>query len=186
MMTLEQAAARMLSALEEAGVTHMLVGGFTSNFYGIPRATKDVDIVIQMASPRTLAQVEKTLGSEFAFDPQVTFETITGNVRHIIRLHGTPFVIELFELGADAFQQERFQRRVTLFVPQIGRSVCLPTPEDVVVQKLRWGRPKDLDDAKDVLAVRGDTLDTSYIETWCARHGTLERLNKVRSEIPPL
>ena len=45
-MTLEEAAGRMLGALTAAGIPHMLVGGFTTNYYGIPRATKDVDIVL--------------------------------------------------------------------------------------------------------------------------------------------
>lgn len=176
----------MLGTLADGGVAHMLVGGFTSNYYGIPRATKDVGIVIQLRDASALAQIEKVLGEGFALDPQITFETITGNIRHIVRLPGTPFVIELFELGEDEFQQERFKRRVSLLVPQLGQSVFLPTAEDVVVQKIRWGRPKDLDDAKDVIAVQGDALDFGYIESWCARHGTLDRLNKVRSEIPPL
>ena len=57
----------------------------------------------------------------------------------------------------------------------------------VVVQKLRWGRSKDLDDARDVLAVQGpESLDMAHIEKWCGAHGTLERLRKALSEIPPL
>lgn len=176
----------MVGALNDAGVPHMIVGGFTSNYYGIPRATKDVDIVIQLAKPQQLNEVEKTLGEGFAFERQITFETITGNTRHIVRIQGTPFVIELFELGKDAFQQERFSRRVSLFVPQLGQKIFLPTAEDVVVQKIRWGRPRDLDDAKDVIAVQGDALDTTYIQHWCERHGTLERLEAIRSQIPPI
>jgi hypothetical protein len=185
-MTLEKAAGAVLGALETAGVPHMLVGGFSANFYGIPRATKDVDIVIHLAAGKDLFVVEAVLGKEFAFDPQVTFETFTGNIRHVVKLSGSPFVVELFELGVDPFQQERFNRRVSLFVPQLGQQVFLPTAEDVVVQKIRWGRPKDLDDAKDVMAVQGDSLDYLYIEGWCKRHGTIDRLNVVRSEIPPI
>ena len=185
-MTLEEAAGLMLGALNAAGVPHMLVGGFTANFYGIPRATKDVDIVIHLAEGKDLASIEAVLGREFIFDPQSTFETFTGNIRHIVRLRASPFVMELFELGDDPFQQERFKHRKSLFVPQIGQQVFLPTAEDVVVQKIRWGRPKDLDDAKDVMAVQGDAIDYLYIETWCAHHGTLDRLNAVRSEIPPI
>jgi len=50
--------------------------------------------------------------------------------------------------------------------PSIGTEVWIPTAEDIVVQKLRWGRNKDLDDARDVLAVQGtDFLDMPYIET---------------------
>src|SRR5262245_9408183 len=56
-MTLEEAAGRMLGALTAAGIPHMLVGGFTSNFYGIPRATKDVDIVIHLAHKGQLSGV---------------------------------------------------------------------------------------------------------------------------------
>jgi hypothetical protein len=145
-----------------------------------------VDIVIQLADKRLLSAVAAALGGDFDFDTQVTFETLTGNVRHIVRLPGTPFVIELFELGEDAFQQQRFARRVSLFVPQIGQSVSLPRPEDVVVQKIRWGRPKDLEDARDVLAVQGDDLEMKYIEVWCEKHGTLDRLKRLLAEIPEM
>src|SRR5262245_51024206 len=74
----------------------------------------------------------------------------------------------------------------------LGRATWLPTPEDVVVQKLRWGRNKDLDDARDVLAVQGpETLDMGYIRRWCAEHSTAERLkrpwpeSRLRSQSPP-
>jgi hypothetical protein len=44
-----------------------------------------------------------------------------------------------------------------------------------------------LDDARDVLAVQGpETLDMAYIERWCARHGTTERLHAALAGIPPL
>jgi hypothetical protein len=86
-MTIESATGRVLGALEAAGVPHMLVGGLTANFYGIPTATL---------------------------------------------------------------------------------------------------RPKDLDDARDVLAVQGDILDMAYVEAWCDRHGTSERLRAALAQIPPL
>ena len=55
------------------------------------------------------------------------------------------------------------------------------------VQKLRWGRNKYLDDARDVLAVQGtETLDMAYIEGWCARHGTTDRLTAALAGFPPL
>jgi len=184
-VTLEQVAWRVLRALDDAGVAHMLVGGLTSNYYGIPRATQDVDIVVQLAGSEPLTRVAESLGDGFSIDAQVSFETITGNARYVIRLPATPFVVELFVLGDDAFQRERFGRRVAIAIPQIGRHVYLPTPEDVVVQKVRWGRPKALEDAKDVVAVQGETLDMDYIETWCTRHDTRQRLRAVLDQIPP-
>ena len=77
--------------------------------------------------------------------------------------------------------------RNKVFVPMLGRETWLPTPEDVVIQKLRWGRSKDLDDARDILAVQGpETLDMDYVQSWCARHGTSARLEEALAGIPPL
>jgi hypothetical protein len=64
--------------------------------------------------------------------------------------------------------------------------VFFPTAEDVVVQKLRWGRLKDQSDLLEVLALQGESLDFAYIEHWCDAHGTRELLDKLRSEIPPI
>lgn len=76
--------------------------------------------------------------------------------------------VELFD---DPFVLEQFSRRKRIFSASIGRETWLPTPEDVIVQKLRWGRNKDLDDARDILAVQGpETLDMGYVESCCTRH----------------
>ena len=40
-----EAAARVIEALEKLGVKYFLAGSFSSNFYGIPRSTKDADFV---------------------------------------------------------------------------------------------------------------------------------------------
>ena len=55
------------------------------------------------------------------------------------------------------------------------------------MQKLRWGRPKDLEDARDVLAVQTPAkLDMNYITRWCDAHETSARLQAMLAEIEPL
>ena len=58
----------------------MLVGGFSSNYHGIPRSTKDADFVVQLSAPlnETFA---RSLGPEFEAEPQTSFETNTGTQR---------------------------------------------------------------------------------------------------------
>jgi len=69
----------------------------------------------------------------------------------------------------------------------LGRDPRARARQHVVVQKLRWGRNKDLDDARDILAVQGtESLDMAYIENWCAQHGTTGRLHEALADIPPL
>ncbi len=75
----------------------------------------------------------------------------------------------------------------TWWSAQIKRQVFLPTAEDVIVQKLRWGRPKDLEDARDVLAVQTPAkLDMAYIARWSDIHQTSGHLRAMLAEIEPL
>ncbi len=180
-------AGKVVEALEAEGVPYIVVGALSVSVFGIPRATKDVDIVISLETRKPLDAVERRLADVLEFDPQITFETITGSLRHILRSRSRPpIVVELFELGDDPFLQSRFSRRRQEYSAQMQRHTWLPTPEDVIVQKLRWARPKDIEDAASVLAVRGlATLDMPYIEQWCLEHGTTERLRAVIESIPP-
>jgi hypothetical protein len=147
-----------------------------------------VDIVLQLQSREPLRRLEARLAQVASFDPQTTFETLTGSVRHILTARTKPpFVVELFELGSDPFVVERFSRRRAEWSGQIKRRVFLPTAEDVIVQKLRWGRAKDLEDARDVLAVQTPArLDMNYITRWCEAHQTSGRLKAISAEIEPL
>ena len=162
----------------------MVVGSFSSNRYGVPRATKDADFVLKINSADR-QHLYTALPTEFEVDPQVSFEMVTGTWRQIIQVPSIPFTIELFELSRDDHDQSRFSRRRQLTL--LARDAWLPTPEDVIVQKLRWclggRRAKDFDDAVAVMAVQGKlTLDWPYIEKWCADHGTLEGLAQAKTD----
>lgn len=187
-MTVDELAERVVKACEDEGVEHMVTGALAVSYYGIPRSTKDVDLVISVEATNAIGRVIARLETLIEFGAQVQFDTLTWGRRHIGRpREGFPFQVELFELFDDPFVQAQFRRKQRLFSPQLNRSTWLPTPEDVVVQKLRWGRNKDLDDARDVLAVQGpETLDMDYIEQWCADHGTTARLHAALAAIPPL
>jgi hypothetical protein len=187
-MTIEQLACTVLDACEQEQVEHMLTGAFAHGLYGIPRSTKDVDLVLSVATGDPVTKVVRRLDGLVRFEHQVQFDTLTWGKRLVGESTGTPpFKVELFELFDDPFVLSQFHRRRQMFSGQLHRETWLPTPEDVVVQKLRWGRNKDLDDARDVLAVQGpETLDMAYIEHWCAQHGTLPRLREALAGIPPL
>ncbi|MES2996905.1 MAG: hypothetical protein V4733_08855 [Verrucomicrobiota bacterium] len=187
-MSIGSIALQVIESCEASEVDHMVTGAFAFNYYGIPRSTKDFDVVIDVRGPASIPRIMDRLENIVEFNGHVQFDTLTWGRRHIGRCVEMPgFVIELFELFDDPFVQEQFRRRLLLESPQLGRSVWLPTAEDVVVRKLRWGRSKDLDDARDVLAVQGpETLDMPYIRGWCAKHTTTERLEAILESLPTL
>jgi hypothetical protein len=166
---------RFLKVFDEVGVQYMLVGSYSSNFYGRPRSTKDADFVLQLQGDSISAICSK-LGSGFKLDPQMSFETVTSTMRYIVTHINSVFKIALFLLSNDPHDRLRFQRRQKEDFE--GHEVWLPTAEDVVVTKLRWSkggrRKKDVDDVTDVLKVRHSRLDLAYIRHWTDQHGTRE------------
>lgn len=187
-MNLYQLASRVIEALEAENIPYMVVGALSTSVFGIPRSTKDVDVVLRLESREPLLALENRLLDVVVFDQQVTFESLTGSYRHILTSKSKPpFIVELFELSSDPFVLERFSRRKEEWSSQIQRRIFLPTPEDVIIQKLRWGRAKDIEDARDVLAVQTPaTLDMTYVCRWCEEHQTSLVLDRLLQEIDSL
>ena len=177
-----QIATLVVAALARSGVPHMVVGSFARNFHSFARSTQDADVVlaVDMAGlNRFLAE----LGEDFSVDPQATFETNTGTFRHTLVHSATDFKIELFLLSNDPFDQERFRRRLPFEFN--GHPSFVLTAEDVILSKLRWSRAKDLEDVRDVLAVKGvETLDWNYLNHWATIHNTRAKLEELRAQVP--
>lgn len=187
-MTLWELAVAVFDAAESMEIPHMAVGAIAVGAHGIPRATRDIDLLVSVDSQKGVFQLIKCLDSFIEFEPQAQFDTITWGRRHVgVARNPPPFKVELFEMFDDPFVISEFSRKMKAYVPMLSKDVWLQTAEDLVVQKLRWGRSKDLDDARDVLAVQGpETLDMTYIQNWCSIHGTTERLETILASLPPL
>lgn len=180
-MSYESLAFSLCRKLDSAGIGYMLVGSFASNQYGIPRSTKDADFVIDVATDK-MGGLFEMLEPEWLMDSQIMFESITGSKKLEIRHRETEFLIELFFLSTDPHHQERWQRKVREIVGE--ERFWFPTAEDVIIQKVRWGRVKDLEDVAAVISVQAGRLDFAYIEKWCTEHGTLDRLKAIRAKLP--
>jgi hypothetical protein len=180
-MTIDDVAIRVSDALNAAGLPYMLVGGFSSNYYGIPRSTKDADFVVQLNAPLA-SEFARVIGPEFEPQRQMSFETNTGTQRQEFRARGTLFKVEVFRLSDDPHDQARFRRRQP--VEFQGHRIFFPTAEDVIIWKLRWRRSKDKEDVRAVIGVQQDRLDWPYIESWCERHGTRALLEQIRRTVP--
>jgi hypothetical protein len=186
-MSGNEAVLKMIDALEGCEISYMLVGSYSTSAYGIPRLTQDADFVIELGET-SITELARRLAPAIRIDPQMSFETVTMTRRYIAEVVGTAFKIELFLLKDEPHSRERFRRRQ--LVRTLDRQVWLPTPEDVIITKLHWAllanRSKDRDDARDVIAVQGDTLDWDYVHRWCEEHGTRALLDEIRALIPPI
>ena len=178
--------AAAVEALEACQIDYMLVGAYSSNAYGIARATHDADFVV-VTKVGQLRELMQRLGPDFSLNPQMQMEGLTGSVRNVVTHTPTNFKIELFRLNTkDDHHEERFRRRRRQLLDDIQRDAWIPAVEDVVIQKLRWQRRKDLDDVVSVLTVSGPIIDWTYLRSWTTKHGTDALLQELLKEVPDL
>jgi len=105
---------KLLEVLNRLAIPDMLVGSHSSNFYGIPRSTKDADLVLEFEGGELL-NLGGHLPEGLSFESQSFFEMVTATRKGLLNSEGTDFVIELFHLSSDPFDQVRFGRKVVNF-----------------------------------------------------------------------
>jgi hypothetical protein len=179
-------AARVAAAIEGVEGRYFIGGSLASSLQGEPRATNDIDLVIDLPLGRVGAFVE-ALGQDFEADaPELRRSLLRGSCHNIFYL---PQVtkIDLFGLGSTAFDQSEFSRRYQVNVPGYV-SLWFKSPEDTILRKLLWYREggevssKQWRDVVQVLRISHPQLDTSYLDGWASRLALSTLLTRARSE----
>jgi len=77
-MTLEELAIKVMEATERSsGVPFMAVGALAAGAYGVPRSTRDIDLLVSVDVGGGVGAVMKGLAPWVEFEPQVLFDTLT-------------------------------------------------------------------------------------------------------------
>lgn len=170
----------VIAALDRLRMPYMLVGSWASCIYGVPHLGLEADLAVQLGD-RPSTELAMALETQFELGRLTAFETAGGTIRYLV-LHSTSgFRINLFLMSNDAHDQQQLTRRRSAQLA--GRTVWLPSPEDVVIAGLQWSkagnRSTDVNDVVNVLAVQATTLDLPYIREWADRHGTRELFERL-------
>jgi hypothetical protein len=169
----------LLAALDEARLDVALLGGYAVVTWGIPRATFDVDLLVEAD--------EERLSQGFAALERRGFgveDTYKKGWRDQVR--DMPLVrVQMFRDGravsGDLFlvttplQRSAFGRCRTVQLPGVANAVRVVSPADLILFKLLADRPKDRLDVQNVLTVQG-VPDAPYLHEWAKRLGVADRL----------
>ncbi len=159
---------RITAALDQSSISYMLTGSFASAYYGAPRSTQDIDLVIE-ASPQQLESFVRSLPSEeYYADLDAALEARKReSLFNVIDL-STGWKIDLILHKSRAFSQEEFRRRKQVSLQ--GLTLFVASAEDVILAKLEWSKlaqsRRQVEDVAAILRVRSNSLDGSYLEKW--------------------
>lgn len=181
-MTFGELLASIIERLEQAGIPYMVTGSLASSYHGEPRATRDIDIVID-ADAGTLSQlVDGLQAADFDVDRDVALGALA--TRSLFNAIGPDaFKVDFIIRRDRPFSIEEFGRRQRADL--LGTSGFVTTAEDLVIAKLEWavasGSDRQLADVAGILAI-ANRLDTAYIDRWAVVLGVDETWRRLRDE----
>ncbi|MDP2983206.1 MAG: nucleotidyl transferase AbiEii/AbiGii toxin family protein [Candidatus Latescibacter sp.] len=152
----------MARMLEEKGISYMLIGGQAVLLYGEPRATKDIDVTLDVGPDRLpdIMNLVRDLDWKVLVEDPHTF--VTKTLVLPCQDPQTGIRIDLiFSFSAYEHQAIRRVKRVLIG----DTKVMFASVEDIIIQKVITGRPRDLEDVKIILA-KNPEMDIPYIHSW--------------------
>jgi hypothetical protein len=159
---------RLSATLDRAGVLYMLTGSFASAYYGAPRSTQDIDVVIEATVVQLQSFVQFLPSGEYYADLDAALEARRReSLFNVIDL-ATGWKIDFIIRKSRAFSQEEFSRRQ--LVSMQGIRLFVASAEDVVIAKLEWSKlaqsQRQIEDVAAILRLRWESLDRAYLEKW--------------------
>jgi hypothetical protein len=174
--------ALVTSRLDAAGIAYMVTGSMAAGYYGQPRMTRDVDLVVEFhqGDPERL---EAMFSQAFLLSAD-TIRTAMSRGTMCNAIHREALVkVDFVIRKSEPFRIEEFARRRRVEVD--GHPMWIVSPEDLVLSKLAWARDTRSDvqvrDVRAVIAAQRVRLDWEYVERWAGVLGIGADLEAVRA-----
>jgi hypothetical protein len=176
-MSQELFLAGIAERLEKAGIPFMVVGSLASSSHGQPRATMDVDLVVDPTGEQ-LERFLSSLGEDLYTSPEGARDALKRRAMFNVIDLSEGWKADLIVRKDRPFSHEELSRRQMGSVA--GRAMPVASPEDVILAKLEWDgitpSERQVRDALNVIVVQADRLDCDYLRKWAAELGVSEKL----------
>jgi hypothetical protein len=177
-------AALLHPLLESLHIPYYITGGVAAIAYGEPRTTQDLDVVLSI-QPAAISNLVSSLEQSGFYVPGLE-DVTSGRMKTLQIIHIESIArADLIIAGDSKFDQEKFNRRQRYEISG-GVEVYLASPEDLILNKLRWRRQnqseKQWRDVLGILKIQGDLLNFDYMSRWSQTLEIAEDLSRAMRE----
>jgi hypothetical protein len=163
-----------VSALERLGLRYFVTGSTVTIFYGEPRFTNDVDIVVDLPPDAAEAFCDQFPESDFYVSLEGARRAIRQHSQFNIIHPASGLKVDVVIPPPSEFNRSRFSRARLVRTGE-GPGVMFSAPEDAILMKMvffkKGGSEKHLRDITGVLKLSSAEIDVGYISEWASRLG---------------
>jgi hypothetical protein len=181
--------AKLARVFDALGIRYLVGGSVASSHYGIPRLTRDVDLVAEVRLAHADA-IAAALAEEFYVDADMIKDAVKRRASFNVLHLATMFKADVFIRKGDSWSHEEMERARTeeIEVPDGKVAVRFASPEDTLLHKLVWYKlgnevsDRQWGDVLGLLQVQGDALDHQYLDRWAPALDVVDLLARARRE----
>jgi tRNA nucleotidyltransferase/poly(A) polymerase len=133
----------VFASFQRHDVRYLVIGGIAAVLHGVPRATFDLDILIEASPENARLLLSALTEAQFATATLITAEEL---LAHEITIFTDRVRIDVQTSTPGIKFEEAWRRRVTMTYQ--GREFYVAAREDVIASKRAAGRDKDLEDVR--------------------------------------
>ena len=179
----------VIDAFESLGIAYHVGGSVASSSHGVFRTTMDVDVVADIHHEHVQPLVD-ALQADFYIEPDDIHQAIGAGASFNVVHLSSGQKVDVFVLRKSAYDREAFMRADQLPLDDAAdaRVYFIASPEDVILNKLRWYRmggersERQWLDVQGVLKVQAGLLDITYLRKWADELGVLDLLEQAMHE----
>ena len=188
-MSQQELLRQVVQTLDRLQIQCMLTGSLASSLQGEPRATHDVDLLVDLKSHDVTALLNAFNSPDLYLSQSAVNDAVRNRRMFNLLETTTGAKIDFWLLTSEPFDQSRFQRKRPLNVE--GLVVDVSSPEDTILMKLKWakasgGSEKQFGDAVSVFEVQSGRLDLTYIQHWVRELDVTELWQRLVDEAEPI
>jgi hypothetical protein len=167
----------IVEALERIGLRYFVTGSMATIFFGEPRFTNDIDIVVDLPADKIAQLCAAFPSPDFYLSEETVHRAVSRRGQFNVIHPSSGLKVDMMVPADSPFNQSRFARAKTVR-PAPGFDATFSSAEDVILKKMEayrdGGSEKHLRDIAGVLKISGVHLDRGYLADWADRLGTTE------------
>jgi len=169
--------------LNKYHIPYLLTGSFAVSYYGIPRATHDIDFVIEIDKENLdrLNVCLKRLNKDYLFDELDLKNPQESSFQFNIFHPETGIKVDFWMVKKDEFEESKFKRKKEIVIG--SQKISLISPEDLILNKLLWNKKiiseRHAKDCEGILKIQESKLDYDYLKHWAEKLKVTELLDEI-------
>lgn len=177
--------ALLVGLFDKYQINYILTGSFAGSFWGHPRATHDIDFVVEIesADKKKISSLLKDLGDQFSSDPLQAETAVDQHGQFNIFYPDNLLKIDFWVAKDTKFEKNKFKRKV--YTKVFGKKVAFVSAEDLILTKLTWCKEvyseRHFRDCVGILEMQKGKLDEKYLQTTAKKLEVTKLLEEART-----